>query len=110
MRDRKVTWIAATVALLGAVVTVFALLGLERADKLASTIGAVVGLTAVAVALFSARAPGPPEQPAAGGQSVQNSDVGGHVMQVRDVQGDVRIGPDTPRAERDEPEDRRAGR
>jgi hypothetical protein len=110
VRDRRATWTAATVALLGALVTVFALLGLERADKLASTVGAVVGLAAVAVALFSARAPGPPEPPASDGQSVQNSDVGGHIMQIRDVRGDVRIGPDSPPAVRDDPEDRRAGR
>ena len=108
--NRRVTWIAATVALLGALVTVFALIGLDEADKLASAIGAVVGLAALAVALFSARSPGPPEQPTSGGQSVQNADVGGHIMQIRDVKGDVSIGPDTKRAVRDDPGDRRAGR
>ncbi|WP_306215730.1 hypothetical protein, partial [Actinoplanes sp. RD1] len=66
MRGRKITWIATTVALLGALVTVFAVLGLDHADKLASTIGAVVGLAALAVALFSARGPGTPTQPTPG--------------------------------------------
>jgi hypothetical protein len=103
VRDRRVTWVAATVALLGALVTVFALVGLDRADKLASAIGAVVSLAALAVALFSLRSPAAREQPASGGQSVQNSEVGGHIMQIRDVQGDVRVGPD-------DPQDRRAGR
>jgi hypothetical protein len=142
VRVRKVTWVAGTIAVLGALVTVFALVGLDKADKIASTIGAVAGLAALAVALASARTPsdlrgsGPessaPESsapqgsgpdhgrsarstpkrrdrdrddpdrsdPDDGAQTVRDSYVGGHVTQIRNVRGDVRIGPDTPADDR----------
>jgi hypothetical protein len=66
--------------------------GLDRADKLASAIGLFVGLLGLAVSLYGtllARR----SHPQQGGQSISGSQVGGEVLRVHDVRGNVRIGP-----------------
>jgi hypothetical protein len=58
---------------------------LDRADKIASVVGAVAGVIALAVASFGG-SPSPSPK-----QSVSGSIVGGDVHQISDVDGDVEI-------------------
>jgi hypothetical protein len=68
-----------------------AVANLDAADKIASVVGAVVGVVGLALSgygLVLARRDSP-----AGGQAVTDSTVAGGLVQVRDVRGSVRIGP-----------------
>jgi len=75
--------------LLAAVAVAGVVTDLDRADKVASVIGAVAGVIALAVAVFAGAGAGGAAGP---GQSVSDSQIGGNVNQVRDVGGDVDIG------------------
>jgi hypothetical protein len=71
----------------------FVAAGLDRADKLASVIGAFVGLLGLGIsgyALVLSR--GGRARSSSSGQTVARSTVGGSVVQVRGVVGDVRVG------------------
>lgn len=89
----------------GAVIMVLGLLffaaGLDDADKYASVIGALstlagLGLSISGMVQRSSWTSSRSEEGAAGGQRVQGSVVGGDVVQVRGVRGDVRIGGSSP--------------
>ncbi|MDQ3405414.1 MAG: hypothetical protein M3548_18820 [Actinomycetota bacterium] len=88
--------LAGGLALVGAGVVVFVVVGLDRADKLASVTGVFVGLAGLAVAVYGVMLAR--RGSAAAGQVVGSSTVGGGVTQVRGVKGAVRIGPVTPSA------------
>jgi hypothetical protein len=86
-------WAVATIgglALVG-LGTYFVATGLDRADKLASVIGAFVGMIGLAVAMYGVvlarRGQIQPD-----GQTVAGSTVGGEVLQVRRVHGGLRVG------------------
>jgi hypothetical protein len=72
----------------------FVVVGLDRADKLASVIGVFVGLVGSGFSGYSVvlTRRGPAQSPSRG-QTVSRSAVAGDVLQIRDVGGDVRIGP-----------------
>lgn len=81
----------------------FAVTRLDAADKWGSVIGSLVavgGLPMTIYAIVLARRANTiastPPGPAAGGQSVTDSTIGGTVTQIRGVRGNVRIGPATP--------------
>jgi hypothetical protein len=79
----------------------FAIAGLDNADKLASAVGAVVGLVGLGVSVYglaSTRRTSATSPPAGSspGQSVDDSTVGGGVAQVKGVSGSVRIGAAPP--------------
>jgi len=74
----------------------FVVVGLDRADKIASVIGAFVGLLGLCLsgyALVLTRR-GLPQSPSHR-QTVARSTVGGDVLQVRGVGGSVRLGSGT---------------
>jgi hypothetical protein len=73
----------------------FTRVGLDNADKLASVIGAFIGLAGLALTargLLADRRAAPAASQAAGGQQVSGSEVGGDVLQVKGVTGNLRIG------------------
>ncbi|TDC55474.1 hypothetical protein E1281_12165 [Actinomadura sp. KC345] len=94
MRRRALTWGGGIVAVAAAAGLGwhFAAVGLDRADKLASVIGAFVGLTALGVAVYGALSGGGPGGRPGPGQHVGRTRVGGSVTQVRGVAGSVRTG------------------
>jgi len=96
---RAMGWIgavAAGLALVGLGVYLV-VIGLDRADKVASVIGMFAGLAGLALAaygvLLTRRGLGQPIGRA--GQVVAGSSVGGDVLQVRGVRGNLRTGPAT---------------
>lgn len=86
-------WTSAAVggAALLALGVYFVVLGLDRADKLASVVGAFAALIGLVVSVYAVavtrRGPARPS-----GQVVAGSTVAGGVVQVRGVRGSVRIG------------------
>lgn len=97
-RDRRWIWagrIAAVLVLAGLTVYL-ARVGLDTADKLASSIGVVIAVAALlAPYLLPAQQPVPTPDSAAPApsQAVTGSGVGGDVRQISGVAGGVRIGP-----------------
>jgi hypothetical protein len=84
--------IAAAVVLAGLAVYLFAV-GLDRADKLAGVLGvlvAAVALVAPYVLPSSDHSSSSPSSAPESKQSVANTTVGGHLVQVRDVH-DIRV-------------------
>lgn len=85
----RVAAIVAGVVLAGLGIT-FAVVGLDKADKVGSVVGALTGLLGVAVAVYSTWF-----VPAGGGskagQLLSGSNVGRDVIQIRGVKGGVRI-------------------
>jgi hypothetical protein len=70
--------------------------GLDKADKLASVVGAFVGLMGLALGIFESVRGGSkaaaPTQSQAGDQSVSNSisgSVSGNVVQAKNIKGDI---------------------
>ena len=88
-------WIAGGVALVGLGVF-FAFTGLEPAGQWSGVIGAFVGLIGLGVSVYGvvlARRGSAAGQ--SGGQAVVGSTVGGEVLQLRGVRGNLRVGPPT---------------
>ena len=67
------------------------MVGLDKADKVASVIGAFVGLAGLGVAVYGALSGRGPDDIRGSGQHVRGAAVGGSVIQVRGVSGSVRI-------------------
>jgi hypothetical protein len=65
-------------------------LGLEKADQVASVVGALAGVAGLAVALYGLRRPAPATPPAAG-NTVENSTVHGPNIQIGSVGGNVEV-------------------
>lgn len=98
-RDRRWIWagrLTAIVILVG-LVGYLVYVGLDDADKVASSISVVIALAALlAPYLLPAPQPPPPLRDSAAeasGQTVTGSSVGGGVRQASGVVGSVRIGP-----------------
>lgn len=94
--QRVVAWMSAIV---GGIVLVglgvfFAVIGLDRADKLASVIGALVGLIGIGLSTYGVVLARRAATSLSGGQKVLGSRVGGGLTQVRKARGNVRIGQD----------------
>lgn len=70
----------------------FAAVGLDKADKLASVTGIIVGLAGLGVAIYGASSSRATDEVARSGQRVEGTTVGGSVTQIRGVGGSVRIG------------------
>ncbi|MFI5934851.1 hypothetical protein [Actinoplanes sp. NPDC051494] len=98
-RNRIITWAMAGTAG-AALITFFVLIGLDRADKIASTVSAVIAVLGGGAAVVAARADRPAPVPP--GQVVQSSWIGGDIRQVSRVRGDIRTtgGPTAPRPAR----------
>jgi hypothetical protein len=95
--QRVMVWIgaiAAGFALIGLGVYLV-VIGLDRADKVASVIGMFAGLAGLALAAYGVvlTRRGLEQHIRPGGQVVAESSVGGEVLQVRGVRGNLRIGP-----------------
>ncbi|MEH0828306.1 MULTISPECIES: hypothetical protein [unclassified Micromonospora] len=89
----------ASILAVGLVVVVlgiyFALRDLDRADKWSSVVGGIVALLGLGLSgygLLRGRRDGPPS-----GQVIESTTVGGDAAQIRNVRGDLRIGPATAR-------------
>ena len=99
-RDRRLIWAGrlTAVVILAGLVGYLVHVGLDNADKTASSISAVIALAALlAPYLLPAPRPAPPLRGSAAdvsGQAVTGSRVGGGVRQASGVIGSVRIGPD----------------
>ncbi|RZU11429.1 hypothetical protein EV645_6599 [Kribbella rubisoli] len=65
--------------------------GLDRADKLGSSIGAIVSLVGLGVSIYAVIRVGG-RSPQSGGQSVTGSTIGDGILQVRGVRRSVRVG------------------
>ncbi|MCO6011090.1 hypothetical protein NE236_39655 [Actinoallomurus purpureus] len=80
----------------------FVAVGLDKADKLASAVSALIGLAGLVVSVYGvilarqATAPASPAPPPPGGQSVTGSTIGGGVTQVRSVGSDLHLGAPPP--------------
>ena len=87
------TWGGGTIAVAAAAGLgwYFTLVGLDKADKVASVIGAFVGLAGLGVAVYGALSGRGPDDIRGSGQHVRGAAVGGSVIQVRGVSGSVRI-------------------
>ncbi|MGS2644174.1 hypothetical protein [Streptosporangium sp. LJ11] len=102
MSRRALTWSGVAVALV-ALATLgwyFITVGLDRADKLASVLGAFVGLLGLGLAVYGAFSSRPEEaapEPEAGGVHNEISGtVHGNAVQARDIEGGITFGAPKP--------------
>lgn len=104
MTGRTLAWTggAVTSVATAGLITYFAAVGLDEANKIASVISAIIGLAGLAVAVYGVLvAHRSPPQPviapaaptaASGGHSVTDSEIGGDNIMIGDVGNDVNIG------------------
>lgn len=95
MAGRILKWLGGVVALASvcALAAYFAAVGLDKADKTASVLGAFIALASLAMSAYGAFLDRPRSGGGTGGgQSVTDSTVGGRLTMVRNVQGSLRIG------------------
>lgn len=93
MRGRTATWAGAVIAgvALAGLAGYLVVMGLDKADKLASVLGMFAGLGGLAISAIGLVGE---RTKRADAQSVRGSSAGGSVTQVRDVKGNVRISRD----------------
>ncbi|MBA9005141.1 hypothetical protein [Thermomonospora cellulosilytica] len=96
MTGRALGWTGGIVAVAASagLAVHFAVVGLDKADKLASAIGVFVGLAGLVLGGFGlVMSHRQARTGAADGQSVTGTRVGGGIAQVRNVRGNVRLRP-----------------
>ncbi|MER5644351.1 hypothetical protein [Streptosporangium sp. NPDC002524] len=107
MSRRALAWSGAAVALMALVALgwYFIAVGLDRADKLASVLGAFVGLLGLGLAVYGAVSSRPedtaPEPGPGGFHNEISGTVHGNVVQAGDIEGGITFGAPKPHREQD---------
>ncbi|MFF5114047.1 hypothetical protein [Streptosporangium sp. NPDC000509] len=105
MSRRALTWsgVAVTLVALAALGCYFIAVGLDRADKLASVLGAFVGLLGLGLAIYGTVSSHPEAaQPEPGGVHNEISGtVHGSAVQARDIEGGITFGAPKPHKAQD---------